>query len=51
MWRHISNHTVITRPIIEPCYGTSSKKCTFLGSQNVYSSKRTRIQMRLVLLS
>ena len=40
---------VITRPIIEPCLRYIKKKCTFLGSQNLYSSKRMWRQERLIL--
>jgi hypothetical protein len=35
-WQHVSTHRVIIRPIIELCLRYIKKKCTFLGSQNVY---------------
>ena len=42
-WRHFSTQGVIIRPITEPCMRYIKWKCTFLGYQNVYSSKRTWI--------
>jgi hypothetical protein len=47
-WRHVSAQGVIIRPIIETCMRYIKWKCTFLGSQNVYNSERTWVQMRLL---
>ena len=47
-WRRVSTHRVVIRPIIEPGMRYSKWKCTLLGSQNVYNSERTWIQMRLI---
>jgi len=47
-WPHVSTHRVIIRPISEPCLRYIKWKCTFLGSQNFYKSKKIWIQMRLV---
>jgi hypothetical protein len=47
-WRHVSAQGVIIRPITESCMRYIKWKCTFLGSQNVYSSDRTWVQIRLI---
>ena len=46
-WRHVSTQEVIIRPIIEPCLRYIKWKCT-MGSQNVYNSVRTWVQLRLI---
>jgi len=47
-WRHVSTQGVIIRPVIEPYLKYIKWKCTFVGSQNVYNSERTLVQLRLV---
>jgi len=44
-WLHVSTRVII-RPIIESCLRYIKWKCTFWGSQNVYSSETTWVQMR-----
>jgi len=46
--RHISTQGVIIGPIIEPRLRYIKWECTFLGSQNIYNSERTWIQLRLI---
>jgi len=47
-WLHVSTQGVIIRPIIEACMRYIKWKGTFLGSQNIYNSERTWVQMRLI---
>jgi hypothetical protein len=47
-WRHVSTRGVIIRSIIEPCLRYINRKCTFLGSQNVYNSERTWVQFIII---
>ena len=47
-WRHVSTQGVTMRPIIESRMRYINWKWTFLGSQNVYNSKRTWVELRLI---
>ena len=47
-WRHFSTQGIIIRPIFETCLRYIKWKCAFLGSKNVYNSKRTWVQIRLI---